>query len=158
MPFVYASRLSHLASRFPLSNDPQERPQSTLSSSSSQASDTTRGSGESSTVSGAASASGGSSLRSSTAATSPSSSVISFGAPPKAFVFLVVKASRYTLAPIEVTGKKARDFFRAIVENYNQKRGWRRLLSIYVYSHRDFVKVHYKQANSSQIGRPEILN
>lgn len=79
--------------------------------------------------------------------------MISFGAPPKAFVFLVVKASRYTLAPIEVTGKKARDFFRAIVENYYQKRGWRRLLSIYVYSHCDFIKVgHNRQAHHKEYG------
>ncbi|KAG6358064.1 hypothetical protein INS49_013948 [Diaporthe citri] len=141
VPFVYASKLSHLASQFPLSNEPPERPPSSLSSDSSQATKATSGSESQSTSSGSSSAAGSSSLRSSTAATSPSSSVISFGTPPKAFVFLVVKASRYILAPIDVTEKKARDFFQAIVENYNVKRGWRRLLSIYVYSHCDFVKI-----------------
>lgn len=141
--FVYASKLSHLASQFPLHNEPPERPPSSLSNSSSQATGTTSGSEALSKSSGASSAVGSSSLRSSTAATSPSSSVISFGTPPKAFVFLVVKASRYILAPIDVTEKKARDFFQAIVENYNMKRGWRRLLSIHVYSHCDFVKVSY---------------
>ncbi|KAK7700365.1 hypothetical protein SLS64_010973 [Diaporthe eres] len=102
---------------------------------------TTSGSEAQSKSSGTSSVVGSSSLRSGTAATSPSSSVISFGTPPKAFVFLVVKASRYILAPIDVTEKKARDFFQAIVENYNMRRGWRRLLSIYVYSHCDFVKI-----------------
>lgn len=140
---MYASKLSHLASQFPLHNEPPERPPSSLSNSSSQATGTTSGSEAQSKSSGASSAVSSSSLRSSTAATSPSSSVISFGTPPKAFVFLVVKASRYILAPIDVTEKKARDFFQAIVENYNMKRGWRRLLSIHVYSHCDFVKVSY---------------
>lgn len=141
---VYASKLSHLASQFPLSNEPPERPPSSLSSVSSQATKATSGSESQSTASDSSSVAGSSTLRSSTAATSPSSSVISFGTPPKAFVFLVVKASRYILAPIDVTEKKARDFFQAIVENYNMKRGWwRRLLSIYVYSHCDFVKVSH---------------
>lgn len=58
-------------------------------------------------------------------------------------MFLVVKAGKYTLAPIDVTEKKARDFFQAIIEKYNQKRRWRRLFSIYVYSHCDFVKVSH---------------
>lgn len=141
VPFVYASNLRHLASQFPLSNEPPERPPSSLSNSSSQTTETSSGSGAQSTSSSTLSAAGGSSQRSGTAATSQSSSVISFGTPRKAFVFLVVKASQYTLAPIDVTEKKAREFFQAIVENYNQKRGWRRLLSIYVYSHCDFVKV-----------------
>lgn len=143
MPFVYASKLSHLAAQFPVGNGPPERPPSSLSNSSSQATGTissSSGSEAHSTFSGSP-ATGSSSLRPSTAATSPSSSVISFGTPRKSFVFLVVKASRYILAPIDVTEKKARDFFEAIVENYNQRRGWRRLLSIYVYSHCDFVKV-----------------
>lgn len=142
VPFVYASKLSHLASQFPLSNEPPDRPPSSLSNSSSQATESSSGSRAQSTGSSTLSAAGSSSLRSGTAATSQSSSVICLGTPPKAFVFLVVKASRYTLAPIDVTEKKARDFFQAIVEKYNQKRGWwRRLLSIYVYSHCDFVKV-----------------
>lgn len=138
---MYASKLGHLASQFPLSNEPPERPPSSLSSASSQATKGTSGSESQLATSGSSSAAGSSSLRSSTTATSPSSSVISFGAPPKAFVFLVVKATRYTLSSIDVTEKKARGFFQAIVETYNQKRGWRRLLSIYVYSHCDFVKV-----------------
>lgn len=141
VPFVFASKLSHLASQFPLSNEPPDRPSSSLSNSSSQATESSSGSRAQSTGSSTLTAAGSSSLRSGTAATSQSSSVISFGTPPKAFVFLVVKASRYTLVPIDVTEKKARDFFQAIVENYNRRRGWRRLLSIYVYSHRDFVKV-----------------
>lgn len=143
VPTVYASKLSHLLSQFPLSNEPPERPSSSLSRASSQDTTTTSGS-ESQTTSKCSSVTGSSSLRSSTAATTPNSSVISLGDPPKSFVFLVVKASRYTLAPIDVTEKKARDFFQAIVEKYNQKRGWsRRLLSIYVYSHCDFVKVSH---------------
>lgn len=147
MSFAYAFPLTHLAHAFPLSNEPLERPPSSLSNTSSQATGTTSGSEGKSTGSDTVSTAGSSSLGSVTDATSPSSSVISFGTPPKAFVFLVVKAARYTLAPIDVTEKKARDFFQAIVETYNQKRGWRRLLSIYVYSHCDFVKVsHIEQA------------
>lgn len=141
---MYASGLRKLAHQFPLSNEPPGRPPSTLSNTSSQTTGTTSGTSGSeahSTFSDSSSARGSSSLPTGTAATSPSSSVIAFGNPPKAFVFLVVKAARYTLAPIDVTEKKARDFFQAIVDNYNQKRGWRRLLSIYVYSHCDFVKV-----------------
>lgn len=153
VPFVYASKLSHLASQFPLSNEPPDRPPSSLSNSSSQATESSSGSGAQSTGSSALTAAGSSSLRSGTAATSQSSSVISFGTQPKAFVFLVVKTSRYTLAPIYVTEKKARDFFQAIVEHYNQKRGWRRLLSIYVYSHCDFVKV---SANGQSLMREAL--
>lgn len=73
-------------------------------------------------------------------------------------MFLVIKATRYTLASIDVTEKKARDFFEAIVETYNQKRGWRRLLSIYVYSHCDFVKVSHHRQNSTILrARLELL-
>ncbi|KAI3392424.1 hypothetical protein diail_5703 [Diaporthe ilicicola] len=141
VPYIYASKLSQLASQFPLSNELPVRPPSSLSNSSSQASETTTGSEGQSTDFGASSTSGSSSLHSGTAATSPGSSVVSFASPRKAFVFLVVKAGTYTLAPIDVTQKTARDFFKAIVDNYKHKRGWRRLLSIYVYSHSDFVKI-----------------
>jgi hypothetical protein len=144
VPFVYASKLSHLPSQYPLSNEFSGRPPSSLSRASSQATRATSGSESQSKSSNSASAAGSSSLQSSTASTSPSSSVISFGTPAKAFVFLVVEASRYTLAPIDVTEKKARDCFQAIVENYNLKRGWwRRVLSIYVYSHSEFVKASH---------------
>lgn len=144
VPFVYASKLSRLLSQFPLSNEPPERPPSSLSRSSSQATKATSGSESQTTTTYSSSDTSSSSLRSSTAPTTPNSSVISLGGPPKSYVFLVVKASRYTLTPIDVTEKKARDFFQAIVEAYNQKRGWsRRLLSIYVYSHCDFVKVSH---------------
>lgn len=144
VPTVYASKLSHLLSQFPLGNEPPERPPSSLSRASSQDTKATGRSESQTTHTCSSSDTGSSNLRSSTAATTPSSSVISLGDPPKSFVFLLVKASRYTLAPIDVTEKKARDFFQAIVEAYNQKRGWsRRLLSIYVYSHCDFVKVSH---------------
>lgn len=152
VPTVYASKLSHLLSQFPLSNEPPARPSSSLSRASSQDTTITSGSESQTTSKCSSSVTGSSGLRSSTAATTPNSSVISLGDPPKLFVFLVVKASRYTLAPIDVTEKKARDFFQAIVEKYNQKRGWsRRLLSIYVYSHCDFVKVSHNTLTSKAL-------
>ncbi|KAL1859658.1 hypothetical protein Daus18300_009523 [Diaporthe australafricana] len=49
---------------------------------------------------------------------------------------------------MDVTKKDARVFFKAIVDNYNQKRGWRRLLSVCVYSHCDFVKLQRYSPNS----------
>lgn len=142
MPLVYASKLRHLASQFPLSNVLPDLPPAPLGSRSYVDTETTSGSEAQAADLGAASGAGSSILRNATAATSPSSSVIPLSTPPKAFVYMVVKASRYTLAQIDVTEKNARGFFQAIVENYNQKRGWRQLLSIYVYSHCDFVKVN----------------
>lgn len=88
-----------------------------------------------------------------TSVTSPSSRnsvVVALDDVTKSFVLLLVlKASRYDLASIDVTDMTARDFFKTIVQEYNEKRGvWRRFFSIFVYSHCDFMKVSFTDRSS----------
>lgn len=82
-----------------------------------------------------------------TAATTPSSTqnsaVISIDDHEIAlFVFILVLDSRYHLITTEVSKMTSRDFFQALIAGYNTHRGiLRRIFSIYVYSHCDFVQV-----------------
>lgn len=58
------------------------------------------------------------------------------------FVFILVLDSRYHLVTTEVSKMTSRDFFQALTAGYNTHRGvLRRLFSIFVYSHCDFVQV-----------------
>lgn len=58
------------------------------------------------------------------------------------FVFVLVLDSRYHLVTTEVSKMTSRDFFQALTAGYNTHRGvLRRIFSIFVYSHCDFVQV-----------------
>lgn len=58
------------------------------------------------------------------------------------FVFILVLDSRYHLVTTEVSKMTSRDFFQTLTADYNTHRGvLRRLFSIFVYSHCDFVQV-----------------
>ncbi|ROW12727.1 hypothetical protein VMCG_00290 [Cytospora schulzeri] len=85
-----------------------------------------------------------------TAVTTPSngnSSVVTLDDEARAFVsLLVLKSSRYVLSSIEVTKKTAKDFFQDLTAKYHKERAWRRMFSIFVYSHCDFVKVKIHRA------------
>lgn len=100
---------------------------------------------ETQSVDGSDSTDGGSSRASvSTAPSSTGSTAITLDFDTHAFVHLLVRAAdRYVLSPINVTGKDAREFFQDLILRYRQHRGFlRRFLSIFVYSHCDFVKVN----------------
>lgn len=58
------------------------------------------------------------------------------------FVFILVLDSRYHLITTEVSKMTSREFFQALMAGYNTHRGvLRRIFSIFVYSHCDFVQV-----------------
>lgn len=126
---------------------PTDRPRRSLSNASSQGARSIQSVESSSTnTSGGKSAS---SLPSSanSAITFPddgNDSVVNFGTGTRRYiyVFLLVKATEYTLDTIDVSSMKARDFFQALRAAYNRHRGlWRRSFSVFVYNHCDFIKV-----------------
>lgn len=58
------------------------------------------------------------------------------------FVFILVLDSRYHLITTDVSEMSSLDFFQALTAEYNGHRGFlRRMFSIFVYSHCDFVQV-----------------
>lgn len=58
------------------------------------------------------------------------------------FVFILVLDSRYHLITTDVSEMSSLDFFQALTAEYNAHRGFlRRMFSIFVYSHCDFVQV-----------------
>lgn len=79
-----------------------------------------------------------------TAPSSTGSTTITLEFDTQAFIHLLVrKAGRYVLSPMDVTHQDARDFFQDLIIRYHQHRGLlRRIFSIFVYSHCDFVKVN----------------
>lgn len=81
----------------------------------------------------------------STAPSSADSTGITIDFNTQAFVHLLVqKGGRYVLSSMKVTDKDARGFFQDLVVRYGRHRGFlRRIFSIFVYSHCDFVKVKY---------------
>ncbi|KAJ4388575.1 hypothetical protein N0V93_006033 [Gnomoniopsis smithogilvyi] len=74
---------------------------------------------------------------------SDNSSVITIDDDTRAFISLLVRrSSRYVLSTIEVTKRTSRDFFQDLITHYHTERGLaRRIFSIFVYSHCDFVKM-----------------
>lgn len=79
------------------------------------------------------------------------------------FVFILVLDSRYHLVTTEVSKMTSRDFFQALTAGYNTHRGvLRRLFSIFVYSHCDFVQVSkvllisFKKYNRSALLRSVV--
>lgn len=144
----YGSLFRQLASEYPISHYdntptqldrlsvPQIPSNSSLGDSSSSA-DTQSSDGLDSTDGGSSRASV------STAPSSTGSTAITLDFDTHAFVHLLVRAAdRYVLSSINVTGKDARSFFLDLIIHYRQHRGsLRRFLSIFVYSHCDFVKV-----------------
>lgn len=155
-----AEKFRELAETYPLSvpsgdtNIPPKRPSSSLSNASSQGS----ASGPASDYSLADGRSSSGSISSgSTTVTTPNgenSSVVSVSNSRAAFIFiLVLKASRYRLVTKEVSKKTSRDFFQALIEEYNKQRGiLLRTFSIFVYSHCDFAK-----ARGNKSHRPHPL-
>lgn len=146
---TFGSLFWQLASEYPISyydnnpiqldrlSVPQTPSNTSLGDSSSSA--------ETQSVNGSESTGGGSSRVSvSTAPSSTGSTAITLDFDTHAFVHLLVRAAdRYVLSPINVTGKDARGFFQGLILQYRQHRGFlRRFLSIFVYSHCDFVKVN----------------
>lgn len=58
------------------------------------------------------------------------------------FVFILVFDSRFHLVTTDVSKMASQDFFQALKASYNAHRGiLRRIFSIFVYSHCDFVQV-----------------
>lgn len=59
------------------------------------------------------------------------------------YVFLLTrKASRYLFCSVDVTAMGSAEFFQTLAAKYNANRGYlRRLFSVFVYSHCDFVKI-----------------
>lgn len=86
-----------------------------------------------------------------TAPSSTGSVVVNIGGNVQGFVSLLVyRSSRFVLASIDITEKDAREFFRDIVTRYQQEKGvLRRIFSIFVYSHCDFVKVRHEDSSVS---------
>ncbi|KAL1880653.1 hypothetical protein Daus18300_001265 [Diaporthe australafricana] len=80
--------------------------------------------------------------------TGGNSSVVTMDEEVRSFIsMLVFKSSRYALVSIEVTKMNARDFFRDLVKRYHKERGLlRRVFSIFIYSHCEFVKVKRHRA------------
>lgn len=145
----FVSLFRQLASDYPLShydNNPiqldmisvPQTPSNTSSGDSSSSADTQSSDGSDSTGGGSSRASV------STAPSSSHSTAITLDFDTHAFVPLLVRAAgRYVLVPTNVTGKDTREFFQDLILHYRQHRGFlRRFLSIFVYSHCDFVKVN----------------
>lgn len=58
------------------------------------------------------------------------------------FVFILILDSRFRLVTTDVSKMASQDFFQALKAGYNAHRGTlRRIFSIFVYSHCDFVQV-----------------
>lgn len=58
------------------------------------------------------------------------------------YVFVLIMTSEYALDTINVGSMKAREFFQALRTSYKIHRGlWRRIFSVFVYNHCDFVKI-----------------
>lgn len=151
----YGNLFGQLASEYPIShydNNPiqldrlsvPQTPSNASSGDSSSSADTQSSDGSDSTDGGSSRASV------STAPSSSGSTAITLDFDTHTFVHLLVRAAdRYVLSPINVTGKDAREFFQDLIIHYRQHRGFlRRVLSVFVYSHCDFVKVdtrgHFK--------------
>lgn len=145
----YAKLFQQLASEYPAAHHnnspiqlnrlsvPQTRPQSSSGDSSSSV--------DTQSVKSSDSTDGGSRRASvQTAPSSTGSTTITLDFDTQAFIHLLVrKAGRYVLSPMNVTNKDAREFFQDLIIRYHQHRGLlRRIFSIFVYSHCDFVKVN----------------
>lgn len=146
MPY-YANELKRIFDSFPLSLGDSsghiDRPQSSLGNNSSQGTRSTQSLNSSSMNSGGGQSASSASSTAKPAITPPES-VVDFGTGSRRYiyVFLLMKASEYTLDTIDVRSMKPRDFFQALRTTYNKHRGLlRRALSVFVYNHCDFIKV-----------------
>lgn len=143
----YANELQRIFNNFPLSTSgshgPIDRSTRSLSNASSHGGRSTQ-SADSSSMGSSGLQSASSSSSSANTAITPPDSVVDFGTGPRRYiyVFLLTKASEYTLDTIDVSSMGARDFFQALRAIYNKHRGfWRRAFSVFVYNHCDFIKV-----------------
>lgn len=95
----------------------------------------------------------------STGPSSTGSTTITLDFNTQAFVHLLVrKADRYILSSIKVTDKDSRGFFRDIIVRYHRHRGFiRRIFSIFVYSHCDFVKVSTMNMGFARLGTSVLI-
>lgn len=141
MPLRFAVRLCGLFSQYPLSTSSGqtvdlEQVQSSISDVQSDS--------QSQSVSGDSMSDGGPSLSNTdiTSISSVNSSTVNLDVEVQAFVFLLVKASRFQLAQIEVAKIKALDFFKGLINTYSELRSlWRYWFWVSIYSHCDFVRV-----------------
>lgn len=80
----------------------------------------------------------------STAPSSTGPTTVTLDFDRQTFVHLLIrKGHRYVVSPMKATDADARGFFQDLIVRYRQQRGtFRRFLSIFVYSHCDFVKVN----------------
>lgn len=128
-----------------------DRSTRSLSNASSQGGRSTQ-SADSSSLGSSGVQSTSSSASSANTAITPPDSVVDFGTGPRRYiyVYLLTKASEYTLDTIDVSSMEARDFFQALRAIYNKHRGfWRRAFSVFVYNHCDFIKVRLKDFSAS---------
>ena len=145
----YANLFQQLASKYPTAhsdNNPiQLHKLSVPQTSSNTSSGESSSSGDTQSVDSSSSTDGGGSRASvSTAPSSTGSTAVTLDFDTQVFVHLLVRnADRFLLSSMNVTNKDARAFFQDLIIRYHQKRGLlRRIFSIFVYSHCDFVKVN----------------
>lgn len=144
----YAALFRQLISQYPTAhykNNPNQLKSHSVSQVSSQSlSGDSTSSSDTQSVGSVDSTEGSSGQASvSTAPSSTGSTTITLDFSTQTFVHLLVrKADRYLLSSIKVKDKDARGFFQDLVVRYHRHRGYlRRIFSIFVYSHCDFVKV-----------------
>ncbi|KAG8158120.1 hypothetical protein KVR01_011881 [Diaporthe batatas] len=149
----FANLFQRLASEYPMAHcnsDPIQpiglyAPRSLCTNPSGSSSSST----DTPSVIGSDSTGGGSSRASvSTAPSSTGSTTITVDFDRQTFVHLLVrKGDQYVLSPMKVTEGDARGFFQDLIVRYQRQRGFlRQFLSIFVYSHCDFVKVKHHRA------------
>lgn len=161
IPHAHAEKLAELAHKYPVRQlnpdaialDRLANP-TTPSGSSSKGSSSSTGM-DSQSIGNSASA-GDSGAHVSTAPSSTGSVIVTLGQDTPAFVFLLFqKSSRYVLTSMEVTRKNALEFFLDLAIRYRAERGFfRRVFSIFVYSHCEFAKVR-QSISFSPPGFPE---
>lgn len=94
-----------------------------------------------------------------TAPSSTGSTAITLDLDTQTFIHMLVrKADRYILSSVKVADKDARGFFQDLISRYHRHRGYlRRIFSVFVYSHCDFVKVGTMNTSSTRLAKSVLI-